>query len=640
MDKIIITGKIEERESLHSWSESFKLGTAGYRDVLNPEDFNDPSVPFSRIKVALIAEARARVLKRESGEERLSFHVGGEVRFHTREFIDLVSRIYAGHGIIVRRRPGGKTSPIWYSSFGIFYEEMTGGENFTASHSQFFKGGWKPMDSEGKQLIELAEMIANEVRKISRVGTEIVLAPLDSELIRDDFDVTDAYTDYLRTIVNEEHLCSINKASENGFNSFFATLGGSMAGTAEEIFEKMGIAVGDNKTVNFLYAEEDATYHNIGMVDGINHGVDPGKWQIYKNIGAQNILASRQANIVFIWDPDGDRFNMVTSAPVSLSTRAREMGLEVEPLPGDPKNICVYFKPNQIYFMMAAWLLESLRSRGQLERFDWLIMETFPTSRSIAELGKKFEVKVFFTPVGFKHFGNTVTGIEKELAGDRGKDEVCIEDVLGQEHDLGMNPRILMMMEESGGAALGGTEFLRSKNGNKQSMAMKEKDGMQIGTIALAIAAELFNKKSCFASFYMDAIEKHKIKNRFYHREDAVLYDESLTDRKEREKAKAEGLRKRDSILSFFKELADKVQNSDLDTKEVVKILNKKQSFIEFDLLLNVFWAVDSAYFEFPDFWFGVRASGTDALMRYYMEGSDKYVINKVNRALMSIEIE
>jgi phosphomannomutase len=641
MEKIIITEEIMQKESLKEWADSFQLGTAGYRDVLNPDDFYDPTVSFNRLKISIMAEARARVLKREVGESGLCLHVGGEVRPHTREFIDLVSRIYAGHGIRVRRRPKGKTTPIWYSSFGTFYEELTGGENFTASHSQFFKGGWKPMDGEGKQLLEMAGLIAEEVRKIAIVGTEILIAPLDSNLILDDFDVTEPYTDYLKTIVKEEHIHAVNEAGKNGFKAFFATLGGSMAGTSSEIFEKIGIPVGDEKVVNFLFPEESPSYHNIGMVDGVNHGVDPGKWQVYKNIGAQNILENRLANVVFLWDPDGDRFNMVTSAPAALSQKASEMGMEVEPLPGDPKNVCVYFKPCQIYFMLTAWLLEQLKESGELETRDWLIMETFPTSRSIAELGEKFGVKVFFTPVGFKHFGHATAEIERALEAGVKEDEddgITIDDSLGQEHGIGLNPRILAMMEESGGAAIGGAEFIKSRNGRKKALAIREKDGMQIGLISLVLAAELFGKKSCFAAYYLEALEKYEIKNRFYHREDLVLYDEGIKDRSEREKAKAEGLLKRDSIVSFFRNLAEGVRKGEVSITEAARVLNKKQSFMELSSLLNIYWAGDGTFLEFPDFWVGIRASGTDAVMRYYMEGTEKYLLNKVSRAIMSVE--
>ncbi len=63
-------------------------------------------------------------------------------------------------------RPAERTTPIWLSSFGVFFEELDGGENFTASHSQSYKGGWKPMDAAGGQLLEMAGQIADRVRDL------------------------------------------------------------------------------------------------------------------------------------------------------------------------------------------------------------------------------------------------------------------------------------------------------------------------------------------------------------------------------------------------------------------------------------------------------------------------------------------
>ncbi len=64
----------------------------------------------------------------------------------------------------------------------MFYEELAGGENFTASHSQSFKGGRKPMDGRGMQLLDAAAAIEQGVRDIiagaARRGRYVIkLAP-------------------------------------------------------------------------------------------------------------------------------------------------------------------------------------------------------------------------------------------------------------------------------------------------------------------------------------------------------------------------------------------------------------------------------------------------------------------------------
>ena len=88
-EAIVLTDEIIRKENLKEWARSFKLGTAGYRDQLDPNDINNPAVSFNRVKIAIIAEAKARVYDSHyhGRTAPLSRHVGGEVRPHTPEFI-------------------------------------------------------------------------------------------------------------------------------------------------------------------------------------------------------------------------------------------------------------------------------------------------------------------------------------------------------------------------------------------------------------------------------------------------------------------------------------------------------------------------------------------------------------------------
>jgi len=283
-EEIHFTGAFLAASGVAKWAAGFKLGTAGYRDLLDPADFFSTEVPFNAWSAALMLEARAQ-LAVASGLRKL--HVGGEVRPHTQNFIDLAARIYAAHGIGIHLRPAGeRTTPIWLSSFGVFYEELDGGENFTASHSQSYKGGWKPMEKAGGQLMEMAGQIADKVRELVAQATDsgltISLAAANDKLIVRDFDPVSAYTEVLRQVVPAELLAEIPAAGARGFRAGICTEGGSMAPTARRIFAELDITVGDEGTVFFTHEEESDTYHGIGILDGVNHGVDPGKWQVYR----------------------------------------------------------------------------------------------------------------------------------------------------------------------------------------------------------------------------------------------------------------------------------------------------------------------------------------------------------------------
>ena len=463
---VAVTPALAARAGLTAWAAEFQLGTAGWRDLLDPDDPHSLDVPFNSLTLALVLEARAQLALEEGLDE---LHVGGEVRPHTPAFIDLAARIYAAHGIAVRLRPPAQfTTPIWLSSFGVFCEELAGGENFTASHSQNYKGGWKPMDDSGGQLLELADAIADRVRALAAraaaEGLEVRLAAADDPLIRRDFDPVDDYVAALRGIVPPALPDDVRAAADAGFRAAFGCEGGSMGATARRVFAGLGLGVAPSPTgvaggldagdpagaVFFTHFAERSDYYGIGTLDGVNHGVDPGKPQVYKHVGAQRLLRDGRAHVFFLWDPDGDRFNMVTTAPADLAASAVAAGLEVDEL--DAARCLVFFKPNQIYFMLTALRLESLQAAGELAACDWIVATTWPTSRSIGELAEAFNrrhgtaLKTFRVPVGFKYFAALVRDLEDQLADeDAGGIAARALDATDTETVFGPRPRLLIM---------------------------------------------------------------------------------------------------------------------------------------------------------------------------------------------------
>ncbi|MBM4129527.1 hypothetical protein FJ250_00650, partial [bacterium] len=587
---------------------------------------------------AVFLEARARLAVARGLR---ALHVGGEVRPHTQELIDLAARIYAAHGLRVHLRPAGmRTTPIWLSSFGVFFEELDGGENFTASHSQSYKGGWKPMDGEGGQLIELAPLIEAGVRALvaeaAAGGVAIELAAADDPLIRRDFDPVEPYVDVLRQVVPAALLAAVPVAASSGFRAAFCTEGGSMAAAARRVFAGLGIECAAEPTaagaVFFTHEEEHSDYHGIGQLDGVNHGVDPGKWQVYKHVGAQELLQRRQCDVFFIWDPDGDRFNMVTTAPAALAQPAAAAGLEVDPLDGD--RCLVFFKPNQKNFMLTALRLEGLQTDGSLGAHDWITATTFPTSRSIGEVAANLarrtgaNLPVYQVPVGFKYFAELVGSLERQTAA--GAPTTTARDATGREVAFGPRPRLLIMAEESGGAALGFVEPVGSRRGARRSLAPKEKDAMQIGVLALCLAARLHAAGDSFAGWYLAALDRCEATFRFYERRDLTLFDESLKGA-ERAAAQAAGNARKEATVAFFAALEGR------DPGEVAAALRAALPTLpagrELPPVQRAYRAGDGTLIEFAGLWFELRASGTDAVLRYYMEGRDAATVGALNEA-------
>jgi len=641
-EQIVITREVVRQYGLLKWAEQFELGTAGYRDLMNTENLADLGVPFNPLTMAIMTVAESRLYPKGS-----ELHLGGEVRPWTQEFIDLAARIFAARGIICHLRGETdedgpiRTTPIWMSSFGVFYDELDGGENFTASHSQSYKGGRKPMDHLGMQLLDGARLIQEETRRIIRDAhngqpTVIQLAASSCPLIKRDFDVSAPYVHYLQSIVPPRLLDGIRQAAGAGLHVVASTEGGSMGRTTRRIFNILNIPTGPQGVVEYLHFREKSDYYGIGIVDGENHGVDPGKWQIYKNIGAQDILLGNKADVVFIWDPDGDRFNMVTTAPRAMEGPAVRDGLEVEA--GDDDRILVYYKPNQIYFMLLAFRLEQYRAMGLLEQYRWLLLETFPTSRSLQQLADRFDVPTFFTPVGFKHFGNALRQLEAQQADHAAALELT--DVRGRTFTFPQPLRILLMAEESGGAAMGGAENMVSRFRRRTMLGLKEKDAFQMGLMALALAAHLRLERRSFAEYYVDRLETYRITYRHYERRDLTLFDESLTGQA-REAARAAGNEMKTAAVNFFRGLAGQVAAGRLNSGQVTRILQERcVTGYVFPPVREIFWAGDGTFIEFEEMWWQLRASGTDAVLRYYAEGERRVEVAALNDALVRLKLD
>jgi phosphomannomutase len=631
-----------QTNGLYPWIKEFKLGTAGYRDTFNMKDFFSTDAPYNAHTIMMIAEAMARIYNRRGYQ---SIHLGGEVRRYTSLIIELLSRIFASHGVTVHLNADQETTPIWATSFGVFYNELDGGANVTASHSQNFKQGFKPVDGKGMQLLDMADEIRDEVRKIGEEAAAgsfaITLSPAASPEIKRDFRYIDAYAEYLSDVIPEEAFRLMREAQEKGMKVGVSTVGGSMYENSLAIFRHFGIQKAPDGMIRYMHWEKRDDFHRVGEIDGENYGCDPTKQIIYRHIGLKEKLLSGEIHFGFIWDPDGDRYNIVTIADGSTKTRAEDSGLEVETVKGSDKCI-VYFKPNQIYFVNAALKLEMLAKTGELFKYDQVIGTTYPTSKSIGELARVFNekyarefdergtnVRVFNTPVGFKYFGEMVGEVEEKI--EQGS-EVILKEATGQEVSLGGNPRILIMAEESGGAAMGSSNWRPSRSGKRKSLAIKEKDGMQVALMNLGIMSKLFLERKSYADLYVEKIAEYNIQFRYYNRIDKTLFEESLTG-EAREKAKAIGNRAKEYMVGTFQSFTER-KSPDEVRRELQALVGNRVSLPQIE---RVFWAGDGTYIDFGSIWFELRASGTDAVLRFYVEGKDKALLTKMNDAFVSI---
>ncbi len=238
--------------------------------------------------------------------------------------------------------------------------------------------------------------------------------------------------------------------------------------------------------------------------------------------------------------------------------------------------------------------------------------------------------------MGFKYFGNLVADLETQLLeGDEHDPDLttCATDVTGQETVFGKHPRMLIMAEESGGAALGPDDWQLSREEERATLAIKEKDGMQIGTMSLGLAARLDREGSSFAEYYMERLEHYSIVHRFYERLDVTLYDESLMG-EERSTARQAGNQRKEETVAFFAGLEGRTAD-----EVAVELRRRLPDDAELPDVVRCFNAGDGTLIEFAGQWFELRASGTDAVLRYYMEGVDSERVMDLNKALHALDL-
>lgn len=614
-DELRLNDQVVGAYGLDSWAAKFSLMTAGYRDQMTPDDAASPEAPFNAVTVAIMAEAKARVLRRQlANDQPADLHLGGEVRANTQTFIQIAARVYAAHGFRVHLHPGGNTTPIWYSSFGVFYNDYLGGDNFTASHSAYFKMGWKVMDGQGKQMTEEEDQIIAEVRRIVAGRETIHLAPWKSSgLILADFDVDQPYAACQKMILGDQVFRTIGEMARRGLRCAAFTVGGSMAAASRRILKALEIPP---DALAYFLDDEDPRFHRVGEIGKENFGADVGKAEVLANSGAPEKLLAGEADVVLLWDPDGDRLNIVTTAPVAFRSRALEYGLTVGP--GDDRNLVVYLTPNQLYLLLLDYRIGLLRKSGLLEKYSWFVGTTFPSAMAIEELAEKEGLPTIRVPVGFRNLGDLCRSVEEKM----GQPQV-FTTLTGQKITLGPAPRALILCEESGGAALGGPELMSSRSGRQNFLALREKDGMQLALLAWAMAAALRQAGNSMAARFCDLMEQRGIQYRHSARLDVSLYNEALTG-DELKRAKSAGIETRDRVVAFFKEAAAAISQDSGKKEDVWKKVAGAGGLggISLPTIQRAAWVGDGSLFEMEGARLVVRASGTDALIRYYVEAT------------------
>lgn len=386
--------------------------------------------------VALIAQAYAQYFLSEP-ERPASAFVGYDARFLSREFGEIFTRVFAGNGLRVVRDWNGEATPTPVTSFMALYASLGGGIQITASHNPPNHNGVKSSTwYGGVDTDDISDKIAAQVHALVDGGGEIRFAALPSDLV-EAVDAKGIYgEEYLRATFPDDALQPLKTAMAQGCGFLFDGLHGVGGNAVGRYLDILLPGVDWRSSIHLLNARPS------GSIGGIEKP-DPSDPNTLVLSGAIEYLESHPEVLVSVTaDMDADRIGTAVLIPESEAARARKFGLFVSRFEGGVH--AVRFTPNQIFTLIAYSRLlaatgqtgpelKAAVSRGEFNGSRYHLLTTIASSVLAEQLAKTFGLRFHLTAVGFKNLGKLAWQIDRQRTGDV----------------------ILALMEESGGAQIG-----------------------------------------------------------------------------------------------------------------------------------------------------------------------------------------
>lgn len=454
--------------------------------------------------VALIAQAYAQYFLSMPDGKRAAF-VGFDARFLSADFGELFTRIFAGNGIRVVRDWRGEATPTPVTSFMSVYSHLDGGIQITASHNPPNHNGVKSSTSYGGvDTDDISDQIAGQLHSLIEQGGAIRMAALPSPLV-EEVDAKGIYGSvYLAATFPDGALDPLRKAVENGAGFLFDGLHG-VGGTAMQRYLDLLLPGCDwRKSVQLLNAAPDST---IGGIEK----PDPSDPNTLVASGAIAYLSSHPEVLVSVTaDMDADRIGTAVLIPAEEVERARRFGLFVSAFDGGIH--AVRFTPNQIFTLIAFDRLLTATGCGPAEVREKLgdeggsryhLLTSIASSVLTEQLARTYGLQFHLTAVGFKNLGKLAWQIDRT-----GKGDVT-----------------LALMEESGGAQIGP---FRPWNDQGDTIH-RDKDTCALALALFNLAARMREQGRSVLDFYLEMAEQFG-SLAYFERLDAYLPDRATAE--------------------------------------------------------------------------------------------------------------
>ncbi len=642
------------KEWFKNYAKEAEVSTAGIRGPQNILYPHDTRFPINLIGIMLATEAKALVARELYKDAELIKLAGCEVRYNSQEFLELIARVQAAHGIKTLVPVERKTIPIWMASFLAFKLDLLGGEYITSSHGISVKNATKDLNSQGSQylpeesmlFVEKIRYIFSEVEKNGHY--DIKIAANDNPLISEDVmkelnDGVKLYKQYLLDgVAKDANLNLIKNIKEK---IVIENVGGSAYRTLSRILKELNI---EDKFV-WMNKEEDPFFHSIGKYD-----TDPkGNKTFYDySVDATVIAKDKDGNpyfpvikslhyeeklkdcpigtAVLITDPDHDRLTVCQIENAEKTEFLKTLGVDYVDL-GNGRILTV-FTANQSFLMIMDFWMQQLKAEGLFDKHPRFMIKTTASARSWDEWAKKNGIKVVNVPVGFKEIANIMKKVEKQITENPQK-EVVVTDVLGNDINLGVNPKLIFGGEESGGMIIGSEELIKSLSG-RAAIAMREKSATEAIVVASALSAYLEREGKTMSQYLEDVFKNNEIISKFDIREDIAYYNESEPDIEKLKQAKIAGEAQRTKNDVFYLTMAVAKKMGKMNLEQIREILKDTFKELNFDNLIDVKFVGDGTYLEFTDKFIEIRPSGTDAKTKAYGAGASKDEIKNFARIM------
>ena len=642
------------KEWFKNYAKEAEVSTAGIRGPQNILYPHDTRFPINLIGIMLATEAKALVARELYKDAELIKLAGCEVRYNSQEFLELIARVQAAHGIKTLVPVERKTIPIWMASFLAFKLDLLGGEYITSSHGISVKNATKDLNSQGSQylpeesmlFVEKIRYIFSEVEKNGHY--DIKIAANDNPLISEDVmkelnDGVKLYKQYLLDgVAKDANLNLIKNIKEK---IVIENVGGSAYRTLSRILKELNI---EDKFV-WMNKEEDPFFHAIGKYD-----TDPkGNKTFYDySVDATVIAKDKDGNpyfpvikslhyeenlkdcpigtAVLITDPDHDRLTVCQIENAEKTEFLKTLGVDYVDL-GNGRILTV-FTANQSFLMIMDFWMQQLKAEGLFDKHPRFMIKTTASARSWDEWAKKNGIKVVNVPVGFKEIANIMKKVEKQITENPQK-EVVVTDVLGNDINLGVNPKLIFGGEESGGMIIGSEELIKSLSG-RAAIAMREKSATEAIVVASALSAYLEKEGKTMSQYLEDVFKNNEIISKFDIREDIAYYNESEPDIEKLKQAKIAGEAQRTKNDVFYLTMAVAKKMGKMNLEQIREILKDTFKELNFDNLIDVKFVGDGTYLEFTDKFIEIRPSGTDAKTKAYGAGASKDEIKNFARIM------